>query len=214
MGSSEDERPWPSSTSFGQIPMRETSVPGLPGGIWAQKRGSFKMSEPAKRNALHDVRLTAGNVAQNALRAGNTPSPSSDRASGTIPFSIPLQPVAKTGRSLSHSQGQREQPRNNVLSHHAMSNAGTHNNAMPLALLAEEADTESESEMGGRLTHTLSHPPIGTLLRTSTLPAGFDGYGALSNGRPHHDSLSPVESGSNHHERILENSFANLNFGM
>ncbi|KAK6389077.1 hypothetical protein LTR65_007002 [Meristemomyces frigidus] len=52
VGSSEDERPWPSSTSFGSLPRKEQGMPGLPGGIWStQRKGSFKLSEAAHRNA-------------------------------------------------------------------------------------------------------------------------------------------------------------------
>jgi len=135
--SSEDERPWPSSTSFGKFPMKENAVPGLPGGIWSTgKRGSFKLSEAAHRNAARDVRLGAVNPAVAAGLRG-TPSPASTEGAGSLPFAIPLQPTPKTGRSLSHSQGQREISQS---SGQHLGSGGQGGAALPLGLLTEEAD--------------------------------------------------------------------------
>ncbi|EME46090.1 hypothetical protein DOTSEDRAFT_70175 [Dothistroma septosporum NZE10] len=204
VASSEDERPWPSSTSFGKFPMRQNSVPGLPGGIWSTTRkGSFKMSEAAQRNAVREARLAAPvHPAHAALRPGNTPSPSASEGA-SLPFSIPLQPTPKTGRSLSHSQGQREAPQTS--GPHA--SAAGQVAALPLGLLAEEADTESESELGSRLTHTTSHPPIGSLLRTATLPAT---YAHAGNGRDYDEDQSPPPQTGILRGKTFESAFANF----
>ncbi|KAK5175637.1 uncharacterized protein LTR77_000776 [Saxophila tyrrhenica] len=174
VASSEDERPWPTAKSFGSLPRKENSVPGLGGTIWStQKRDSFKMEKAAQRNAAREARLAAPGGARGILRAEGTPSPAASDASGVLPFPIPMQPVPKAGRSMSHSQGQREVP-----------TSTNDHTVLPLGLLAEEdADTESESDMGGGLTHTTSHPPIGTLHRTSTLPMAYESYYGGSNGR-------------------------------
>ncbi|GIZ42965.1 hypothetical protein CKM354_000621200 [Cercospora kikuchii] len=180
VASSEDEKPWPSSMSFGKFPLKEGGMPGLPGGIWSTRSGSFKLSDKAKLDARASVRLGAVNQVR------GTPSPSVSEGAGALPFAIPLQPTPKTGRSMSHSQGQRE-PSQNVSS----TQQGNHA-ALPLGLLAEEeADTESESELGTRLTHTTSHPPIGSLMRTATLPPTFDHPRGSSNDSDYQDSHSP-----------------------
>lgn len=179
-------------------------MPGLPGGIWSnQKRGSFKMSEAAQRNAAREARLGAVNPSHAALRAGATPSPSASEGANSLPFAIPLQPTPKTGRSLSHSQGQRE-----VLQSAGQQQQNTQN--LPLGLLPEEVDTESESDVGSRLTHTTSHPPIGSLMRPATLPAAYDYHG---NGREPED-LSPTAQPGLLRGRTFESAFANLNIGM
>ena len=198
MVSSEDERPWPSSTSFGSLP-RKDSLPGLPG-IWSHKRGSFKLSEAAQRNAAREVRL--GAPQHNTLRAANTPSPgvSSEATGSSLPFAIPLQPTPKAHRSLSHSQGQREPPQQST---------GSGVPALPLGLLAEENDdTESESDLGTHLTHTVSQPPIGLLQRASTYSAAYEPHYGVGNGRDEF-GIGQSRNGG----RGLEAAFANLTFG-
>ncbi|SMQ45436.1 unnamed protein product [Zymoseptoria tritici ST99CH_3D7] len=206
--SSEDERPWPASMSFGKFSMKDNNVPGLPGGIWSTgRRGSFKISEAAQRNAARDAaRLGASNAANPTMRGLSTPSPSASDKMGSLPFAIPLQPTTKTGRSLSHSQGQREPPQSSA------GPAGGTAAALPLGLLAEEddADTESEPDTGSRLTHTMSHPPIGlgSLMRTATMPATYDSRIDGSNGRDlHFDNASPTGLLRG---RTFEAAFANL----
>lgn len=172
VASSEDERPWPSAPVFGMMPRKENGVPGLGGGIWSQKRGSFKMEKAAQRNAAREARLAVNAPSHGALRAGNTPSPSVSEGSGALPFTIPLQPTTKAGRSLSHSQGQRDFSAGAGAPYG--SNGDREGGALPLGLLTEEdADTETESELGGVLTQTASHPYA--LQRTSTLPAAAFG---------------------------------------
>lgn len=216
VASSEDERPWPSSTSFGKFPMKQNSVPGLPGGIWStQKRGSFKMNEAAHRNAALEARLGAANPAHNALKTGSTPSPSVSEGGGTLPFAIPLQPTPKLGRSLSHSQGQRELPQGLG----SLAGAAGHTSALPLGLLTEEVDTESESELGGRLTHTTSHPPIGSVLRTSTFPLSYDalqhhaGNGRAAGGGTDAAPTYPPDSPGTKFDRRFDSAFVDLSLG-
>lgn len=224
VGSSEDERPWPASMSFGKFPMKENSVPGMPGGIWAtQKRGSFKISEAAQRNAARDAaRMGAAAAAAAttnppvaALRGASTPSPSVSEGANALPFAIPLQPTPKTGRSLSHSQGQRDAS----LSSLGASAGPAAGAALPLGLLAEEdVDTDTESDVGSRLTHTTSHPPIGSLMRTATLPAAYGTMqGANAIGRDSRDRAAAPHSPSHHdllRTRTFEAAFANLSMGM
>jgi hypothetical protein len=203
VASSEDERPWPTAKSFGSLPRKENSVPGLGGTIWStQKRDSFKMEKAAQRNAAREARLAAPNGNRTSLRAEGTPSPAASDASGALPFAIPLQPVPKAGRSMSHSQGQREVPI-----------GSTDHTVLPLGLLAEEADTDSESELGGGLTHTTSHPPIGTLQRTLTLPATYASFYGGSGGREGVQTTggSQVDPGG---DRRFEAAFGNLSLGM
>lgn len=218
VGSSEDERPWPSSMSFGKFPMKENSVPGMPGGIWGtQKRGSFKISEAAQRNAARDAArmgVAAANAPAPLLRGVSTPSPSVSEGASALPFAIPLQPTPKTGRSLSHSQGQREAPLSSGA--HLGAVAGpTAAAALPLGLLAEEdVDTDTESDMGSRLTHTTSHPPIGSLMRTATLPASYDTMHSANGNRDR-----PAAPHSPSHRNLLraqtfEAAFADLSMGM
>jgi hypothetical protein len=219
VSSSGDERPWPTSTTFAHAPLRDTPLSGLSGGIWGQQRGSFKMTDSAKRNAVMEVRRAAGahSLGGSALSTGDgTPT---SAGAGSLPFAIPLHAHLKTGRSLSHSQGQRELPMMN--NHSAQGNStasGGQPAALTLALLSEEADTDSESESGHRLTHTLSHPPIGSLARTNTLPtpgAGLnvDNRHVLMEKRSM--QAEGHDSGSNdmtdHH---LASSLAGLAFGM
>ncbi|KAK3673295.1 hypothetical protein LTR78_006840 [Recurvomyces mirabilis] len=178
VASSEDERPWPSSTSFGSLPRKENGMSGLGGGIWAtgnQRRGSLKLSEAAQRNAAREARLTAPG-SHSALRTANTPSPSISDGQGALPFAIPLQPTPKAHRSLSHSQGQRE-----ALQAHIAGQAG---GALPLGLLAEDNETEADadSDFGGHLTQTVSHPPIGALQRAATYSAAYGGSNGMGNG--------------------------------
>lgn len=178
VASSEDEKPWPSSTSFGSLPRKENGMTGLGGGIWGhgtQKRGSFKLSEAAQRNAARDVRLGVS-----SLRTANTPSPSvSEGPSGSLPFAIPLQPTPKIHRSLSHSQGQRESPQT------PGGLAGQGAGALPLGLLAEDNETDADSDIGEQLTHTVSQPPIGALQRSATYSAAYGLPSGAENGRDH-----------------------------
>lgn len=182
LGSSEDERPWPSATSFGSLPRKENGVPGLGGGIWStQSRGSFSFGD-TRRMSGRDARLGAPNPTHMSARSANTPSPGASSDSATaLPFSIPLQPTPKAGRSLSHSQGQREMPSSLEVQ---QSKAGMDRpSVLPLGLLneAEEADFDTEEEeLGGVLTQTASHPPFGSLQRTTTLPSQYES--AFSNG--------------------------------
>ncbi|RMX77771.1 hypothetical protein D0869_09616 [Hortaea werneckii] len=205
LGSSEDERPWPAQPSFGNLPRRENSVHGLPGGIWStQRKGSFKLSEAAQRNSVREVRLGATNQQPSALRAADTPSPAtSSEGAGSLPFAIPLQPTPKAHRSLSHSHGQRDPPQ-------GASSVGP---ALPLGLLAEEDnDTDSEDGQGAQLTQTVSQPvpPFGALQRAST----YSAYDHLYNGESRNGQLEDMsfnQSGSRN-GRTLEAAFANLGF--
>ncbi|KAK1816067.1 hypothetical protein LTR12_009570 [Friedmanniomyces endolithicus] len=164
------------STSFGSLPRKEIGMPGLTGGIWSvssQKRGSFKLSDAAKRNAGREARLGVAENAHSALRMANTPSPAaSEGAAASLPFAIPLQPTPKAHRSLSHSQGQRETPQASSV----YPNPGSGGRALPMGLLAEdnETDEDEDSDFGGRLTHTVSHPPIGALQRAATYSAAYE----------------------------------------
>ena len=180
VASSEDERPWPRAPSFGVLPRNENDVPGLGGGIWStQKRGSFKMEKAAQRNAAREARLGASNLHFGGFGVDSTPSPSISDGSGALPFSIPLQPTPKAGRSLSHSQGQRD------LGLSPAGRTSAHDSALgaPLGLLTEEDDAETDSELGGALTHTTSHPPMSFLQRTTTYPAAYDVYHGGNNAR-------------------------------
>lgn len=226
LASSEDERPWPAATSFGALPRKENGVPGLGGGIWAQtggRSGSFGLTEAARRVAKRDVYLGApmAHHRTGTSRSANTPSPaaSSDEiAANTLPFAIPLQPTPKTGRSLSHSQGQREMPISSA-SHSQMSQSTAgmeQSGALPLGLLneAEEADidTENESEFGGMLTQTTSHGPMSSLQRTATLPAQYESGFLHGNGRR---TQTFDDQGFLEHslDRRFENAFGNLTLG-
>lgn len=181
-------------------------MPGLPGGIWSTgKRGSFNAPRSAGRDAARLGPVV--NPAHAALRA--TPSPSTSEGA-SLPFAIPLQPTPKTGRSLSHSQGQREAPQASG-GPHPSAGGGGGGPALPLGLLAEEVDTESESDVGSRLTHTTSHPPIGSLMRTATLPASYD-LGA-SNGRDHLSDHSPPPQPGLMRGRTFESAFQSLALG-
>jgi len=151
-------------------------MPGLTGGIWSvssQKRGSFKLSDAAKRNAGREARLGVTENTHSALRMANTPSPAaSEGAAASLPFAIPLQPTPKAHRSLSHSQGQRETPQASSV----YPNQGSGGRALPMGLLAEdnETDEDEDSDFGGHLTHTVSHPPIGALQRAATYSAAYE----------------------------------------
>ncbi|KAK0884012.1 hypothetical protein LTR87_002233 [Friedmanniomyces endolithicus] len=164
------------STSFGSLPRKEIGMPGLTGGIWSvssQKRGSFRLSDAAKRNAGREARLGVTENAHSALRMANTPSPAaSEGAAALLPFAIPLQPTPKAHRSLSHSQGQRETPQASSV----YPNQGSGGRALPMGLLAEdnETDENEDSDFGGHLTHTVSHPPIGALQRAATYSAAYE----------------------------------------
>jgi hypothetical protein len=199
--SSEDERPWPSSTSFGSLPHKENGVPGLGGGIWSsssQKRGSFKLSETAQRNAAREARLAAPS-SHGALRSANTPSPSTD-GPGALPFAIPLQPTPKTHRSLSHSHGQRE-----AAQIAGAAGGQASGGALPLDLLAEdnETDADEESEYGNHLTHTVSHPPIGALQRSATYSTAYGTSSGYMNGR-----------GSDYSDHRLQAALSQLSLGV
>lgn len=179
------------ATTFGSLPRKENGVPGLGGGIWSssQSRGSFKLGEQARRNAAREARMGAPNTA--SARPANTPSPatSSDHGANSLPFAIPLQPTPKVGRSLSHSQGQREAPPVSTASTQQALAGMERPAALPLGLLNEEVedgDAESEhgSDLGGMLTQTVSHPVFGNLHRTSTLPTQYDSpFSAAGNPR-------------------------------
>lgn len=72
--------------------------------------------------------------------------------------------------------------------------AGDH--ALPLGLLTEE-DTftnENDSDFGAQLTYTTSHPPMGMLQRTSTMPAAYENtlhsYASGRNGVEDHSSVA------------------------
>jgi hypothetical protein len=166
------------------------------------------MEKTAQRNAAREARLGAPGQPRSGLRNDATPSPSASEGSAALPFSIPLHPAPKAGRSLSHSHGQREYPP--VTS--ALSAQGDHAPALPLGLLAEEVDTESESELGGALTQTTSHPPIGTLHRTATFPVTYDSYYAAPNGKEHGEASGGAQGGSRG-DRRFEGAFANLTLG-
>jgi hypothetical protein len=174
VASSEDERPWPMATTFGSLPRKENGVPGLGGGIWStsQSRGSFKLGEQARRNAAREARTGAPNNI--SARAADTPS---------------LQPTPKLGRSLSHSQGQREMPPTSTAATMQASAGMERPAALPLGLLNEELEdgdvvSDRGSDLGGMLTQTVSHPVFSNLHRTSTLPAQFESpFSASSNPR-------------------------------
>lgn len=190
-------------------------MPGLPGGIWSTgRKGSFKMTEAAHRNAAREVRLGATNPGHSGLRQANTPSPATSggtsEGTGSLPFAIPLQPTPKAHRSLSHSHGQREAPQ--------QVSTGAGGPALPLGLLAEEEnDTDSEDgshDFGGQLTQTVSQPPYSGLQRASTYSAVYGGYYDGGTGRDQPDELGVGQPGSRGGNRGLEAAFANLAFGM
>ena len=210
VASSEDERPWPTAQSFGSLPHKENGVPGLGGGIWStQKRGSFKMEKAAQRNAAREARLGAPNQPRSGLRSDNTPSPAASEGSAALPFSIPLQPAPKAGRSMSHSQGQREVPQTSG----AHPGSNNHAAALPLGLLTEEVDTESEEELGGGLTHTTSHPPMSFLQRTATYPSTYDTYYGTTNGKESGEITGEPQAGARP-DRRFDAALANLSLGM
>jgi len=166
-------------------------VPGLGGGIWSssQSRGSFKLGEQARRNAAREARMGAPNNA--SARPANTPSPatSSEHGANSLPFAIPLQPTPKVGRSLSHSQGQREMPASSVAGVQQAVAGMERPAALPLGLLNEEVEdgddgSDRDSDLGGMLTQTVSHPVFSNLHRTSTLPTQYSSpFSAASNPR-------------------------------
>ena len=210
VASSEDERPWPTAPSFGTLPHSENSMPGIGSGIWStQRQGSFKMEKAAQRNAAREARLSAATQTRSGLRSDATPSPSASDGSGALPFAIPLQPAPKAGRSLSHSQGQRE-----FFSASGVRPGSSEQNAMlSLGLLAEEVDFETDSdELGGGLTQTTSHPPIGFLQRTSTFPPTFDSFYGTG-----HSKDSPTNGGAAESsvsiDRRFDSAFSNLSIG-
>ena len=163
------------------------------------------MSEVAQRNANNagqQLRLGSTNLTHGGLmRAESTPSPSTSENAG-LPFPIPLQPTPKTHRSLSHSQGQRD----------FSQVTASHMAAHPLGLLPEEIDTESESELGGGLTHTTSHPPIGSFMRSSTT-YGFDSVYSAGDEKDRIDDFSIGQTGAKY-DRPIESAVANLSLGM
>lgn len=167
------------------------------------------MEKAAQRNAAREAWLGAPGQPRSGLRNDSTPSPSASEKSAALPFSIPLHPAPKAGRSLSHSQGQREYPPVTG----ALSSQPDHAPALPLGLLAEEVDTESESELGAGLTQTTSHPPIGTLHRTATFPATYNSYYGASNGKEHGEEAAGGEQGASRGDRRFEGAFANLTLG-
>ncbi|KAF2718287.1 hypothetical protein K431DRAFT_297051 [Polychaeton citri CBS 116435] len=185
--SSGDEGPWPSS-SFGSLPQRrDSSVPGLPGNIWAQgPRGSFSGTANAAQ-AMYSVRGSSKGRSVGAppsvVRSVSTPSPANSDGSGQPAFTnMPLQPTPKAVRSMSHSHGQQEIP------HKPLGGMATGSQpaALPLGLLAEEVDTETESEgdLGESLTHSMSNPlAVNALQRTSTYPLSYGFTYGASNGK-------------------------------
>ena len=185
----------------------------MPGGIWSShSRGSFKLSDQARRNAAREARLGAPNT-HAAARAAQTPSPATSEGAASLPFAIPLQPTPKAGRSLSHSQGQRELPLPSPQAH--IAGGEQQIPVLPLGLLAEteEADTETESELGTPITQTYSHPPIGSLQRTSTYPNHYDTFHASNNiNNRRADTFSDAIPGQRLDKRF-EAAFADLNLG-
>lgn len=185
-------------------------MPGLPGGIWTtHKRDSFKMSEAAHRNVARDVRLGAPVTAPSGLRTANTPSPSVSDGAGSLPFAIPLQPTPKAHRSLSHSQGQREMSVNPA---GTLAGATSGAPVLPLGLLAEENDTDSDSEQGEQLMHTMSHPAPNYLQRSSTISTGYEYLHAVGNGRGH-SPAEPVGVGHGGTKLGLDTAFLGLGLG-
>ncbi|KAK3684598.1 hypothetical protein LTR37_020129 [Vermiconidia calcicola] len=166
------------------------------------------MEKAAQRNAAREARLAAPSQTRSGLRTDTTPSPAASEGSGALPFSIPLQPAPKAGRSMSHSQGQREVPQ--VTGNHT--NGSDHATVLPLGLLAEEVDTELESELGGGLTHTTSHPPIGSLQRTSTYPSTYDSFYPSTNGKGSGQASGGAQSGFKA-DRAFGTAFADLTLG-
>ena len=126
-----------------------------------------------------------------SARPANTPSPatSSEHGANSLPFAIPLQPTPKAGRSLSHSQGQREMPASSVAGVQQTVAGMERPAALPLGLLNEEvedgdADSDRDSDFGGMLTQTVYHPVFSNLHRTSTLPTQYSSpFSAASNPR-------------------------------
>ena len=159
------------------------------------------MEKGAQRNAVREARLSAP---RSGLRAEGTPSPSASEGSAALPFAIPLQPTPKAGRSLSHSQGQRE------LSQASGAQAGAN---APLGLLTEEVDTETDSDLGGSLTHTTSHPHTGNgLQRTATYPLTYETYYNGGSSQEPVDLPGGAQNGSKA-DRKFEAAFANLALG-
>lgn len=172
VASSEDDGPWPHST-FGSLPRKENGMPGLGGGIWAQSsRGSFKLDQEARRNAIRQAHMGLSAGPHPAVRSIDTPSPTTSEGNKVLPFSIPLRPSAKSGRSLSHSQGQREMPQ----LHHTQAGAADRGPALPLGLVteADEGDVESEADLGAPLTQTTSHPAPASYSRMHSFPSHID----------------------------------------
>ena len=170
---------------------------GIGGGIWSQKRSSFKMEKTAQRNAAREALLAAPNQGRGGLKGEQTPSPAVSDGSGALPFTIPLEPPPKAGRSLSHSQGQREFPMS----------SGANDHTLPLGLLTEEVDTETDSELGGGITQTTSHPPFGSALhRTATYPPTYETF-------YDDDDAAATAGESQKGDRRLEGAFGNLSLG-
>ncbi|KAK6429567.1 hypothetical protein LTR95_014288 [Oleoguttula sp. CCFEE 5521] len=181
VASSEDERPWPSTTTFGGLPRKESGVPGLGGGIWAtQQRGSFKLNDQTRRAVAREMHLGAPNSNRASSRSGATPSPAASEGHNALPFAIPLQPTPKVGRSLSHSQGQRDMTFSPPEVQTPQASAGM----VPLGLLheAEEGDIDTEDgyEPDGDFSGN-SQPPFASLQRTVTMPLQYESFG-YSNG--------------------------------
>lgn len=120
----------------------------------------------------------------------------------------PIQPVPKSGRSLSHSQGQRE------FLQTSRGNSSVEY-AIPLGLLAEEGDTESDSEADtDRPTQKARHPPIGSLQRVATMPASSDAFHAHRNGdhAQHSHDAARMEQ-ETPRDRHFEAAFARMGLG-
>ncbi|OQO06564.1 hypothetical protein B0A48_08347 [Cryoendolithus antarcticus] len=182
VASSEDERPWPSTTTFGVLPRKESGVPGLGGGIWAtQQRGSFKLNDQTRRAVARETHLGAPNGNHASSRSAATPSPAASEGHNALPFPIPLQPTPKVGRSLSHSQGQREM----TFSPPEVQTPQASASMVPLGLLheAEEGDIDTEDgyEPDGDFSRT-SQPPFASLQRTVTMPSQYESFGYSNSG--------------------------------
>lgn len=190
LASYQEKRPLPSVVTVDGLPMKENGLPGLGGGIWPsnQSRGYFELGEQARRHAARKARL--GAPTNELARSANTPSPatSSGHGANSLPFAIPLQTTPKVGRSLSHSQGQREMPPSSTASMQQAVAGMRRPSALPLGLLNKEAEefddgeSERESDLGGLLTQTASHPVFGNPQRISTLPTQYPRYPDTFNG--------------------------------
>lgn len=164
------------------------------------------MEKATPRTSVREVRLGVTEPARNGFRNGRTPSPAVSDGSSVMPTTVPLQAMPKLGRSLSHSQGQREFTQ-------ALPGSNEHHPAaLPLGLLAEEGDTESDSELGGELTHTKSQPSLSFLHRTSTYPPTYESFYGEESSSTTADSGTGAQP-SHRGDTKLEGAFAKLALG-